>query len=104
MILIRDIIATVADVFGVEPSDITGTRRLPEFVKPRHVAMYLAREAGNRSLPEIGRAFKRDHTSVLYAIGRVADSRDPELLHGLAQAAHRLKAQHFTITIHREAA
>jgi chromosomal replication initiator protein len=104
MILIRDIIAVVADVFAVDPADVTGSCRRPEFVKPRHVAMYLAREAGERSLPEIGRAFNRDHTSVLYAIGRVADSRDPELLYLLAQAAARLEARHFSITINREAA
>jgi chromosomal replication initiator protein len=105
MILIRDIIATVADEFGVTPADILGKSHKPEFTRPRFAAIYLARHTGKRSLPEIGRAFGgRDHTTILNALRRFEALDDPETMHGLACAAVRLKAKHFTVTIHREAA
>lgn len=96
------IIDVVADVFGVEAGDLLGPRRLAYITRPRHVAMYLARTMKGAPLPEIARAFRRDHTCVVYAMGKVSDSSDDDLLSGLAEAKARLSAT--PATIHREAA
>ena len=65
---IKDIIAEVADEFLVFPSDITGHKRRPKFVAPRHKAMWRARTETNASYLKLARIFKRDHTTV--KIGR----------------------------------
>lgn len=105
MFLIRDIIAVVADEFGVDPSDITGTSRRREFTRPRFTAIFIARHTGNRSMPEIGRAFGgRDHTTILNALCRFETWDDPETLDGLARSMDRLRGLNSNITIHREAA
>ena len=45
-------------------------------VRPRQIAMYLAKELTQKSLPEIGKAFGgRDHTTVLHAVRKIADER-----------------------------
>jgi chromosomal replication initiator protein len=58
----------VAVLFGVRRADLLGKTRVHTVTRPRHVAMHLARELTERSFPEIGRAFRRDHTSVMYAV------------------------------------
>ena len=65
---IRDIIAEVADEFLVFPSDITGHKRRPKFVAPRHKAMWRARTETNASYLKLARIFKRDHTTVIHGV------------------------------------
>lgn len=60
--------AVVADVWGVDLHGILSDRRGDHLTEPRHAAMYLAANLTRRSLADIGRAFRRDHTSVRYAI------------------------------------
>lgn len=62
----------VAARFRVTVGEIDGPRRVPHIVRPRHVAMYLARKLTFHSLPEIGGAFgNRDHTTVLAAVRHI---------------------------------
>lgn len=61
----------VAAEFGVEVRELLSDRRANRVAVPRHVAMYLARRATGYSLPQIGRDFGRDHTTVMHACAHV---------------------------------
>ena len=66
----------VADFYKLKISDLYGKRRLSNLVLPRQIAMYLAKEMTQRSLPDIGEAFGgRDHTTVLYAVRKIAQEK-----------------------------
>lgn len=71
---IKEIIATVAKEYEFEPEDVLGPRRLSALVDARHVAMYLCRVMTPLSLPELGSVFGRDHSTVLYAVRRIANT------------------------------
>ena len=69
---IEDIQKLVASHFNVSRADILSSRRTAAVVKPRQIAMYLAKILTLRSLPEIGRRFGgRDHTTVLHAVRKI---------------------------------
>ena len=69
---IEDIQKLVASHYNVSRSDILSERRTAAVVKPRQIAMYLAKVLTLRSLPEIGRRFGgRDHTTVLHAVRKI---------------------------------
>ncbi|MEN3929686.1 chromosomal replication initiator protein DnaA [Microvirga sp. W0021] len=69
---IEDIQKLVASRYNVSRSDILSERRTAAVVKPRQIAMYLAKILTLRSLPEIGRRFGgRDHTTVLHAVRKI---------------------------------
>lgn len=68
LIRIDDIVSVVSEYYGVSQPDILSSRGSRSFIRPRQVAMYLSRALTRHSLPEIGRAFDRDHTTVLYAV------------------------------------
>jgi len=73
MIAIETIITVVSEEFGVSPFDLRSPRRGAATVRARHVAMYLARHMTGFSYPQIAAAFgDRDHTSVMYAVRRIA--------------------------------
>lgn len=57
----------VAEAHGLTVAHLTGPSRLREFTHPRQMAMVIARNITKRSLPVIGRAFNRDHTTVIHA-------------------------------------
>ena len=65
---IKDIIAEVADEYLIFPSDITGHKRRPKFVAPRHKAMWRARTETNASYLKLARIFKRDHSTVIHGV------------------------------------
>jgi chromosomal replication initiator protein len=70
---IEDIQKLVATHFNVNRADILSSRRTASVVRPRQIAMYLAKVLTPRSLPEIGRRFGgRDHTTVLHAVRKIA--------------------------------
>lgn len=78
---IEDIQRLVANHYNVSRADILSSRRTATVVRPRQIAMYLAKSLTLRSLPEIGRRFGgRDHTTVLHAVrkieGMVAKDQD----------------------------
>ena len=63
----------VAGRFGISRDELCGHRRSQNIVYPRQVAMYLARELTDSSLPRIGREFGgRDHTTVIHATSKIA--------------------------------
>jgi len=69
---IEDIQRIVARHFNVSRSDLLSSRRTANVVRPRQIAMYLAKTLTLRSLPEIGRRFGgRDHTTVLHAVRKI---------------------------------
>ncbi len=69
---IEDIQKLVATHFNVSRADILSSRRTANVVRPRQIAMYLAKIMTPRSLPEIGRRFGgRDHTTVLHAVRKI---------------------------------
>lgn len=76
MVSVDDIIATVAEVFGVAPADILSQSRRAAIVEARHAAMYLARTLLGASLPAIAQAFdKAHHATVLHAIRKIETRR-----------------------------
>ncbi len=79
LVSIENIQKTVADYFKLRVSDLLSKRRSRSIARPRQIAMALAKELTNHSLPEIGDAFGgRDHTTVLHGCRRVAFLRDTE--------------------------
>lgn len=81
---VENIQKTVADYYKIRVSDMHSKKRSRAVARPRQVAMALAKELTQLSLPEIGSNFGgRDHTTVLHACRQVAKLRDtvPELNH-----------------------
>ena len=69
---IEEIQKLVASHYNVTRADILSSRRTANVVRPRQIAMYLAKVLTPRSLPEIGRRFGgRDHTTVLHAVRKI---------------------------------
>ncbi len=74
---IDNIQRTVAEYYNIKIADILSKRRNRTIARPRQVAMALAKELTNHSLPEIGDAFGgRDHTTVLHACRKVAELKE----------------------------
>ena len=79
LVTIDNIQKTVAEYFKMRVADLHSKRRNRSITRPRQIAMALAKELTNHSLPEIGDAFGgRDHTTVLHACRRVALLRETE--------------------------
>jgi hypothetical protein len=70
-IKIRDIVNIVAHVYGVPVNCILSRRRAISVTRPRQEVMWLAKKFTQLSLPEIGRAMGKDHTTVLHAINKI---------------------------------
>ncbi|MGZ8647322.1 MAG: chromosomal replication initiator protein DnaA [Solirubrobacteraceae bacterium] len=71
---VEDIQQRICEAFGLSMEDLLSTSRAVPVTWPRHVAMYLARELTDQTLPAIGRAFGgRNHTTVLHACKRTAE-------------------------------
>ena len=72
----------VAKFYGVSVTDIVGKRRLQNIVQARQIAMYLARELTDNSLPKIGKEFGgKDHTTVMHSYDKIGEAieNDPNL-------------------------
>jgi chromosomal replication initiator protein len=93
-ISVENIQKTVADFFGIKIADMYSKKRPANIARPRQIAMYLAKELTQKSLPEIGELFGgRDHTTVLHAVRKItADrSKSPECNHELHVLEQTLK-------------
>ena len=88
---IAEIVQAVARGTGVSVSDLEGRSRRRSIVRPRQMAMLLCRRFTSASLAEIGRAFGRDHSSVIYALARVEKRavEEPQLRYQLESLALR---------------
>jgi chromosomal replication initiator protein len=87
---IEDIQRTVARQYNVSRADLLSSRRTANVVRPRQIAMYLAKTLTLRSLPEIGRRFGgRDHTTVLHAVRKIENLVDSDA--ALAEEIELLK-------------
>ncbi|WP_371375493.1 chromosomal replication initiator protein DnaA [Thalassotalea aquiviva] len=77
LVTIDNIQKTVAEYYKIKVADILSKRRNRSVARPRQIAMALAKELTNHSLPEIGDAFGgRDHTTVLHACRKVKALRE----------------------------
>jgi len=86
---------TVADYYKIKVADMFSKRRPNSIALPRQVAMYLAKELTQKSLPEIGELFGgRDHTTVLHAVRKINQQRgkEAELNHALHVLEQTLKS------------
>ncbi len=74
---IDNIQRTVAEYYKIKVADLTSKRRSRSVARPRQLAMALAKELTNQSLPEIGDSFGgRDHTTVLHACKKIKELRE----------------------------
>ena len=77
LVTIDNIQKTVAEYYKIKVADLLSKRRSRSVARPRQLAMALAKELTNHSLPEIGDAFGgRDHTTVLHACRKIAELRE----------------------------
>ena len=93
-ISVENIQKTVADFFNIKVADMYSKKRPANIARPRQIAMYLAKELTQKSLPEIGELFGgRDHTTVLHAVRKIAAdrSKNPEVNHELHVLEQTLK-------------
>ena len=80
LVTVDNIQKVVAEYYRIKVSDLKSKNRSRSVARPRQVAMALAKELTNRSLPEIGKSFgDRDHTTVLHACRKVIELRESEL-------------------------
>lgn len=79
LVSIENIQKTVAEYYKLRVGDLLSKRRSRSVARPRQMAMALAKELTNHSLPEIGDAFGgRDHTTILHGCRRIASLREAE--------------------------
>ena len=79
IVSIENIQKTVADFYKIKVSDMFSKKRTRNLARPRQIAMALAKELTNQSLPEIGESFGgRDHTTVIHACRKVAELRETQ--------------------------
>jgi chromosomal replication initiator protein len=89
-ISVENIQKTVADYYKIKVADMYSKKRPASIARPRQIAMYLAKELTQKSLPEIGELFGgRDHTTVLHAVRKIGGER--QLVMELNQQLHVLE-------------
>ena len=92
---VREIQQEICNAFGVSLEQLLSSNRTAPIAWPRHVAMYLARELTDQTLPAIGRAFGgRNHTTVMHACRRTAEriAADPDASETVRRLTERLAA------------
>jgi chromosomal replication initiator protein len=89
-ISVENIQKTVADYYKIKVADMYSKKRPASIARPRQIAMYLAKELTQTSLPELGELFGgRDHTTVLHAVRKISGER--QQLTELNQQLHVLE-------------
>ena len=93
-ITIEDIQKAVADFYLLKLSDLKSTRRDRKIARPRQIAMWLSKSMTTKSLPDIGSAFERDHTTIIHAVRTIDElkQKDQQLAADLALLERNLKA------------
>ena len=93
---VENIQKTTAEYYNIKMSDILSKRRSRSVARPRQMAMFLAKELTNYSLPEIGEAFGgRDHTTVIHAVKTITrlSEQDDEMKKNISQIKSLLLEQ-----------
>ena len=94
-ISVENIQKSVADFYNMKVADMYSKRRPANIARPRQIAMFMAKELTQKSLPEIGELFGgRDHTTVLHAVRKITEERshDSQLNHEIHVIEQTLKA------------
>ena len=94
-VTIDAILTAVAESTGVSVNEIIGDKRSRPVVDSRHLAMYLARELTDSSLPKIGERFgNRDHTTVLHAVDKITKlmQQDREMYNRIQRLTAKVKS------------
>ena len=94
-ISVENIQKSVADFYSIKVADMYSKRRPANIARPRQIAMFMAKELTQKSLPEIGDLFGgRDHTTVLHAVRKISEERahDSQLNHEIHVIEQTLKA------------
>ena len=78
LVTMDNIKRTVASYYNIRVTDLSSPRRTRSLARPRQIAMALSKELTQHSLPEIGEAFGKDHTTVLHACRKVAELRNED--------------------------
>lgn len=103
-LLVAHIQATVAAYYGIAAHYMKSAQRGVDVSRPRQVAMFLAAELTPKSLPDIGRCFCRDHTTVMHAIKavKVRMAKDVELAMDVGYLRARLSTGNQVIHSQKE--
>ncbi len=94
-ISVENIQKAVADFYSIKVADMYSKKRPANIARPRQIAMFMAKELTQKSLPEIGELFGgRDHTTVLHAVRKISEERahDGQLNHEIHVIEQTLKA------------
>lgn len=89
--------AAVEDFYGVSHKDIVGRGRARSIVRPRQVAIYLCRDLSETTLSNIGKAFNRDHTTVLHSCELISSQmqEDRNLREELEAVREKIRIQQY---------
>ena len=93
-ISVENIQKAVADFYSIKVADMYSKKRPANIARPRQIAMFMAKELTQKSLPEIGELFGgRDHTTVLHAVRKIGEERshDGQLNHEIHVIEQTLK-------------
>ena len=92
---LKEIQYAVCAHYQIGLTDLKSTRRDRKIARPRQLAMYLAKTLTPLSLPDIGRGFERDHTTVMHAVSTIENliSRDKSLSADADILIRRLKGE-----------
>jgi hypothetical protein len=93
---VREVQVVVGAYYRISTMDIRSARRTQNIVRPRQIAMYLARKLTSKTMPEIGRYFGgRDHTTVLHAVRKMEAllETNPILAGEVAELTRRLSGE-----------
>lgn len=96
-ITIEMIQAAVEDFYGITHQDIIGKGRARRIVRPRQVAIYLCRDLSETTLSNIGKAFNRDHTTVLHSCELISNQlqEDRNLREELEAVREKIRIQQY---------
>jgi chromosomal replication initiator protein len=93
---VEDVQQATCDAFSISREELVSASRAQRHAWPRQIAMYLARELTDQTLPAIGRAFgNRDHTTVMHACRRTAErmASDPDAYEAVRALTERLTSR-----------
>ena len=85
--LLSDLLKLVAKEFGISRGDLRAKNNRNGFVRPRQIFCFIAKTVYHKSFPQIGRAIRRDHSTVIHSVEQVRKRRsfyEPELSRLLA--------------------